>query len=152
MFYTYAHYKPKGGLFYIGKGSQRRAYNTRDRNIHWKRVVEKYGKPHVEILAYWETEKESLEHEKLLISCFKQMGYVLTNKTDGGEGVSGFKHTEEIKKHLSNSMKGKKSHRKGKVLSESHKSNIALSKLGKKYSEESRKKMSESAKLRWAKK
>jgi hypothetical protein len=100
QFYTYAHYKPQGGLFYIGKGHANRAYNTKDRNIHWRRVVAKYGKPHVEILANWNTEKEALDHEKLLITSFKEMGFVLANITDGGEGCTGLRHTEEVKQRI----------------------------------------------------
>ena len=152
MFYTYAHYKPEGGLFYIGKGAGNRAYNTRDRNIHWKRVVAKYGKPHVEILANWDTEKEALDHEVLLISCFKDMGFVLTNKTNGGEGTSGFKHSEEIKKHLSIIMIGKPSPRKGKTISIEHKLKIGQSNKGKKRTEEAKKKMSEAKKKYYANK
>jgi len=97
MFYTYAHYKPQGGLFYIGKGKRRRAFAMDTRNSHWQNVVNKYGKPHVELLAGWDTEEEALDHERLLIACFKDMGMELTNKTDGGEGTSGYKHTEEAK-------------------------------------------------------
>ena len=107
-FYTYAHYKPEGGLFYIGKGHANRAYNTKDRNIHWKRVVAKYGKPHVEILAHWDTEKEAFDHEKLLITSFKEMGFVLANITDGGEGSTGLRHTEEVKQRIRRLNTGRK--------------------------------------------
>lgn len=95
QFYTYLHTKPDGTIFYIGKGQAKRAYDLVKRNIHWLRVVNKHGKPNVEILAYWDTEQEALDHEVLLISCFRDMGYVLANLTDGGEGSSGFKHSQE---------------------------------------------------------
>jgi len=94
-YYTYAHSKPDGTIFYIGKGHSKRAYDLVKRNIYWKRVVEKHGTPTVKILANWATEQEALDHEVLLISCFKEMGYKLTNLTDGGEGSSGFKHSQE---------------------------------------------------------
>ena len=100
MFFTYAHYKPEGGLFYIGKGKRRRAYAMDGRNSHWQNIVNKYGRPHVELLARWDTETEAFDHEKLLISCFRDMGFVLANKSDGGEGTSGYKHTpEQIEKN-----------------------------------------------------
>ena len=80
--YTYSHNKPDGTPFYIGKGVGKRAYSKR-RNVYWKRVAEKYGYE-VQILAYWKTNKEALDHEMLLISCFKDMGIELTNMTNGG--------------------------------------------------------------------
>jgi hypothetical protein len=97
MFCTYAHYKPDGGLFYIGKGKIRRSRQMDCRNSHWTNIVNKYGKPKVEVLANWETEQEALDHERFLIFCFRDMGFVLANKTSGGEGLSGYKHTEESK-------------------------------------------------------
>jgi len=59
------------------------------RNSHWQNIVNKYGRPHVELLARWDTETEALDHEKLLISCFRDMGYKLANKAEGGTGASG---------------------------------------------------------------
>lgn len=113
MFYTYAHYKPEGGLFYIGKGTLRRVRSMDARNPHWSNIVRKYGKPHVEILASWKTEAEALDHEKLLISCFKDMGFDLANKTDGGEGTSGYKFNDQQKKNLSDAHLGQVSWNKG---------------------------------------
>lgn len=101
MFFTYAHYKPEGGLFYIGKGKRKRAYSMDRRNSHWQNIVNKYGRPHVELLACWDTETEALDHEKLLISCFRDMGYKLANKAEGGTGASGYKFTDDQKKNLS---------------------------------------------------
>ena len=90
MFNTYAHYTPQGRLFYIGKGRDvRRAYSLKGRNVYWHRVVAKYGKPEVQILAEWRTNQEALDHEILLISCFRKMGYELCNITEGGEGSLG---------------------------------------------------------------
>ena len=100
QFYTYAHYKPNGSLFYIGKGHGNRAFRKSGRNRYWKRIVEKYGTPKIEILANWNTEKEAFDHEMLLISCFKDMGYKLANITDGGEGCTGLRHTEEVKQRI----------------------------------------------------
>ena len=89
MFYTYAHYTPEGRLFYIGKGQGRRAYTFHKRNNYWNHVVEKYGKPDVQILANWNTEEEAFSHEILLIDCFKGLGHKLVNLSNGGEGPSG---------------------------------------------------------------
>jgi len=113
MFFTYAHYKPEGGLFYIGKGKRRRAYAMDSRNSHWQNIVNKHGKPHVELLAHWDTEQEAFEHEKVLIACFKDMGYELANKSLGGEGSSGYKFTDQQKNNLSNAHLGQVAWNKG---------------------------------------
>jgi hypothetical protein len=126
VFYTYAHYKPEGGLFYIGKGKRRRAYQMDGRNPYWQNIVNKYGKPHVELLAKWDKEQEALDHEVLLISCFKDMGFALANITNGGEGVSGF---------------SKPAWNKGIPLSEEQKSKMSASLKGRLHSEETKDKI-----------
>ena len=95
MFYTYSHATSEGRIFYIGKGQGNRAHQLKYRNDRWKKIVNKYGKPTVQVLADWKTEIEALEHEMLLINCFRGMGYKLANLTNGGEGTSGYKHTLE---------------------------------------------------------
>ena len=124
--YTYAHSKPDGTIFYIGKGIGRRAY-SKNRNDYWKRIVAKYGYE-VQILAYWDTEKEALNHEVLLIACMKDMGIELCNLTEGGEGATGYQHSEEHKASLKGNTYGA--------------STWGLTFKGKKHSEESRAKMS----------
>ena len=62
----------------------------------------------VEILRECDTQKELNEWEKYYINELntkKPNGY---NLTDGGNGVSGFKHSEESKKKMSDSTKGEK--------------------------------------------
>lgn len=107
MFYTYAHYTPQGRLFYIGKGQGNRAQRFYNRGVHWNNVVAKYGKPDVQILANWETEGEAFSHEMLLIDCFKELGHKLCNQTNGGEGTSGIKYSEERKAQISLRQKGR---------------------------------------------
>jgi len=137
MFYTYAHYTPEGRLFYIGKGkSERRAFNFYNRNKHWKNVVEKHGKPKVQVLANWDTEEEAFSHEVLLINCFRDMGYKLCNLTDGGEGSSGRKLSDEHKAQISAKCKGKPSWIKGKHHSEETRMKIRTTMTGVKKSKE----------------
>jgi len=152
MFCTYAHYTPQGRLFYIGKGSsERRAYRMQGRNDYWNKIVAKYGTPEVQILAKWDTEEEAFSHEILLISCFRELGHKLANLTNGGDGTSGYKHTEEHRKKNSLTRIGKsglwnkgrkhseETKRKcgaknvGKNLTEEHKQKITKSLLGNKY-------------------
>lgn len=107
MFYTYAHYKKdNGSLFYIGKGSGNR-YLSKNRGQHWHNVVAKHGLD-VQILAHWDKEEEAFEHEKLLISCFRDLGHLLINQTDGGDGISGNKRTAETKEKLAAIQRGRK--------------------------------------------
>lgn len=96
-FTTYAHYKPDGTMFYVGKGSISRAHSRAGRNIVWKRTVEKHGGFKVEILGRWETEQEAFDHEIFLIDTIKKMGIPLVNIAEGGLGSTGFRHTEEHK-------------------------------------------------------
>lgn len=105
-FYTYVHTKPDGTIFYIGKGQGKRATAKSGRNKHWHNLVNKHGL-NVEILAHWDTEQEAYDHEVLLISCFRDMGYELANYKNGGEGGGcGNKHTEDFKLFMRNRFLG----------------------------------------------
>jgi len=151
-FYTYAHInKDTNKIFYIGKGSKNRYKSINKRNVHWNYIVNKHGF-NAEILAYWNTEKEAFDHEKLLISCFKKMNYVLANKTDGGEGTTSYKVklaalnrpkrnlSEETKKKISLSLIGRKVNEETRVkISNSH-----IGKIGKKHDDITKEKMSKS--------
>lgn len=96
---TYIHIKKDTNeVFYVGKGmvSRSRAQSRCSRSKHWHNVVSKHGL-HVEVISHWRTEEEAFEHERFLISCFRDMGAPLVNLTDGGDGTSGWKHSEEFK-------------------------------------------------------
>lgn len=105
QFLTYAHCKPDGSIFYIGKGSSKRAHSSSGRNVVWKRTVEKHGGFSVMVLAKWNTEQEAFDHEIALIDTFRDMGHKLVNIANGGMGSTGFRHTEAHKTSLSESMK-----------------------------------------------
>jgi len=107
-FYTYIHRRADDGkVFYVGKGKGARAHSHASRNAHWQRTVAKHGIG-VEIAAYWPTEAEAFEHERFLISCFRDIGQPLCNLTDGGDGPSGFKHSAETRAKISRIQIGKK--------------------------------------------
>lgn len=104
-FYTYIHKKASdGSVFYVGKGTANRARKPHDRSNWWHKTAEKHGFT-FEICAQWGTESEAFEHEKFLIWCFRDMGAALVNLTDGGDGPSGYKHTEKTKALLSEKTK-----------------------------------------------
>jgi len=104
-FATYAHYRPDGTVFYIGKGSIKRAYSKLGRNVVWKRIVQKYGGFEVKVLAEWQTEQDAFDHEIVLIDSFRSMGYTLANISAGGLGATGCRHTDEFKKRIAEILK-----------------------------------------------
>lgn len=88
------------------------------------------------------------ETEKDWIYFLRSIGTRLTNLTDGGQGVIGYKWTNEMRKRVSEHMSAT---RRGKKLSEEHKKKMSLAKLGKTrgpFSEEHKKRLSESQKAR----
>lgn len=120
-FYVYLHRRETDNVvFYVGKGIGRRAYYFSERNDHWTKTFKKHGCT-VEIFAKGLTEKQAfdIESEQIKIHRSKK----LCNKTDGGEGVSGYRFTKEQIKRLSESHKGK-------VVSEESRRKISESKKG----------------------
>jgi hypothetical protein len=131
MFYTYIHRKASdGSVFYVGKGIASRASTLHGRNKFWLNIEKKHGRT-VEICARWKTEQEALDHERLLIACFRDMGCELANITEGGKGTAGrkmppdqlSKHTERVREQaksqewrsrISEALKGEKHPRFGK--------------------------------------
>lgn len=132
-FYTYAYLREDGTPYYIGKGEGRRAYKKRKGEI---------GKPtdktRIIFLKQNLTEEEAFRHEIYMIFVFgrKDLGTgILRNRTNGGEGGSGIIRSEETRKKLSETKRGKNNPFYGKK-GETH------PRYGTHHSEESRKKMS----------
>lgn len=99
--YVYLHInKSNGNVFYVGKGSGKRAYDIRNRNYHWNNIVKKYGFD-VNIVADNLTNEEAFLLEMRLISFYGINN--LTNMTIGGDGCIGLNSEGRIK--LSNSLK-----------------------------------------------
>ena len=123
--FVYSHLKPNGEVFYIGIGkTEKRAYSIRNRNKHWHNIVNKYGYS-VEIVTTCKSWEEACEIEKYLIKFYgrKDLGLgTLVNMTDGGEGVV------------------------NKVVSKETREKLSLAQIGKKHSEETKKRMSETHK------
>jgi len=140
-------------VFYVGKGKDKRAWSKTNRNQHWKNVVNKYGY-RVDIIHENLSEKRAFEWEKLYISMFNRKN--LVNLTDGGEGMSGFKFTDQQKQKLSDSHKGQKhseerkqkisNSNKGRIVTEETREKLSQSNKGRIVTEETRKKMSDSQK------
>lgn len=104
-YYIYLHLDPiTDEVKYVGKGHGRRAYSFSHRKGYHKNWIAKLAKsnlkPKVEIFQDLLSEIEALDQEKYWIEYFRSVGDKLTNLTDGGEGVSGYKFPDELKKKL----------------------------------------------------
>ncbi len=167
---------PAGTPYYIGKGKQQRAWDSKHT------ISLPSDKSLIVLVAEQLTESEAFELEKLLIEQWGRVDIgtgILRNKTNGGEGSSGLVRSKESNEKTSKSLTGRKRGRskafgtKRGPLSEERKNKLRESLKGKKkknprsaeyrekqrqsqlghpVTEEVRRKMSESAKLRWQRK
>jgi hypothetical protein len=105
IFYVYIHKRlTDGEIFYVGKGKGKRAFSTYKRNPHWCNVVAKHGYS-IEIIFENLSEFDAFQTERDTILELLNFGSPLTNKTIGGEGVSGYKHSLKAKKQMSETRK-----------------------------------------------
>ena len=156
-YYTYAYLREDGTPYYVGKGKGRRLY---------KKGKGEVGKPtdksRIIFLKQNITEEEAIKHEIYMIAVFgrKDLGTgILRNKTNGGDGVSGYKPDEEMCLSISKRMKGNqlaKGHthsletrekiskaNKGITIPEERKKRISLAHIGKTISEKTKQKLRE---------
>ena len=131
--------------------------------------------PTINILNEYNTKEEAVFNEIKLIFEYRLLGYNLVNGTDGGEGGTGYKFTEEQKKQqsirqtgrklkpcseerklkISNSNKGRKltDEQRAKMIgrkrTEEHKANLSKANKGKKLSDETKRLMGEARKKEW---
>lgn len=132
--YVYVHIRASDGtVFYVGKGTKRRAWNRRNRNPWWRSTVAKHGLE-VAIVKDGMSESCAFSLERALIRAYSG---TLCNLTDGGEGASGYRHTEETKEI----MRAMKIGYAPKVPIESIRA-AARKRVGTKMSDEARAKMS----------
>jgi len=146
-FYVYRYIRlDTNAPFYVGKGSGKRAVNMSAHNEYCKRIAAAHG---------YRVEKmvnkipEDLAHAKEIefIALYKRLGYCEANFTDGGEGRSGFKLTDETKKKISESQKGNKNHMYGITHSEKTKKKMSKSQKIVKNTPEVKARMSKVAKI-----
>lgn len=143
-----------GSPFYVGIGkTTKRAYSKYARNDHWHKLVNKAGYS-VDIIYEGISWEEACKVEQYLIGLYgrKDLGKGgLVNMTDGGEGISGLKHTTETKakqsaaslgKPKSEETKAKMSDtRKGKKASEKTIEKLRAAATGRTLSEETKAKL-----------
>ena len=154
MFYAYIYRDPtriKNGSaepFYVGKGKDTRAQShllRKDKHplTHRLRKMSKEGvTPEIEIIPALD-ESHAFFLESCLIECFgrKDLGVgPLLNLTDGGEGCSGLRHTQATKDKISKLNLGKKLSDESRLKLSNSKKGIAP--VGHSWSDESRQKLS----------
>ena len=121
-FYTYAYLREDGTPYYIGKGCGYRISRLDGRPCGVPK-----DKTRIIFLKKNLTEEEAFKHEIYMIVVFgrKDLGTgILHNKTNGGDGASGYICSEETQKKISEVNKGR-------IFSEEHKKKLSESKKGK---------------------
>ncbi len=113
---VYEHWRPDTNTcFYVGKGNARskRAYNLArgQRQAHHTNIIKKLRRSGLDIVvrvvAENLPEESSFALEKMRIAYWRALGVELVNRTDGGDGPAGRKHTEEHKAYLSRINRGR---------------------------------------------
>ena len=154
--YIYRHIRlDKNEPFYIGIGTDskyQRAYSKQSRNIFWNRVVSKTDYE-VEILLDNLTKDEAKIKEIEFIALYgKKIDKtgILTNISDGGDGNSGCKHTEEakLKIGLSNKFKDYSKFDRSYMQTKEYKDKVSKINKGRKMPDSMRQKVSDRMKNR----
>lgn len=123
--YCYRHIRPDTNVpFYIGIGVKNRknpisfesdyhrafACVGKRRPLHWKRIFDKNdGKIVVEIIYESSSREEIKNKEKEFIQLYGRVDLgtgTLINKTDGGDGANGYKHSEDSRKKIALALTG----------------------------------------------
>jgi hypothetical protein len=92
-------------VFYVGVGNMSRAYDESNRSKEWKEnISECYF--NVEIIAKNLSKEIAFKIERSLIEMYGLKN--LVNKTKGGVGALGYKHTDETKIKIANGQLGRK--------------------------------------------
>jgi hypothetical protein len=133
-YYIYQHIRPDTNeVFYIGIGSYQkkwkysRAHTTKNRNIHWKRIVTKCDNIfEIKILFDKLTKEQVIKKEINFIKLYGRSDLkqgLLCNLTDGGEGV--FNLSYESKKKIGDANRGINNANFGKTHSQEWKDNMS---------------------------
>lgn len=151
------------GIYKITNEINGKAYIGQSNDIHrrwkehrckhsWKsnhviyRAFKKYGIDNFTFEIVCECDIENLSNmERHYIKQFGTFGNGY-NETEGGEGISGFRHSEETKRKLSEAVMGENHHMYGKPMSEEQKQLRRDMFKGREFTEEHKKHLSESRK------
>lgn len=112
VFFVYLDITLDERVFYVGKGLLHRVQLRERRNVHWKHIAVKHGWRREVVLAT-KDEKFAFDEEKRLIREHKTFygapDYAWgANKTEGGEGATGYKHPLEMIEYFRQCSTGRK--------------------------------------------
>jgi len=108
------------------------------RSQHHKRVIAKHG---VRIFVFpCDSEDQAMSDEIHQIAQLRREGYALVNRTAGGDGTSGYRHTDEAKAAMAKAAIGRPSAFKGRSHAETTKAtaSTAAKKQAQKLTQEER--------------
>jgi len=162
-FYVYMYLRSKDSEhgkrltpYYIGKGTKERAFYSNRRGAKVPK-----DQSYIAFIQEGLTESEALSLERYCIALYGRVDNgtgILRNLTDGGEGVSGFKFSEESRRRLSKSHMGHRHTEETRAKMSRSRSGAGNPNYGRKgmvsafkgrnHTEESKRKISESKKGR----
>ena len=126
------------GKIYIGQsakslGERISRHISSKKKWYFQNALKKYGLQSFDFSVIDESDSQDIlnEKEEYWISYYNSKFPSGYNLTDGGQGSTGFKHSEDSKKRIRESCKGKKSWIKGKHHSEKTKRKMGESNRGK---------------------
>lgn len=138
MFCVYTH-SHNGKIFYVGKGKGYRPFSSADRHAAWNSVTSSMDSFDVNIVEWFENEKDAYDFERSITLKHKPEANVL----NAGKGISashrqalsvanrGKIMSEEVKDRLRKSLKGRVSPMKGVTMTPAQKRLMSLQRLGK---------------------